>query len=83
MNVVNENIMFLKLLAITTLSLAFLVGCVESPWLQNHDGTHQAKQIHTNNFESNYIICRRCVEHTRLDTSLKNNYEVNENGDKN
>ena len=60
----SKNLTNLKLMTIALVLLAALSGCAKSHMLP--DDTYEAKQIQNSGLESTYVICKKCVDYTKL-----------------
>ena len=60
----SKNLTNLKLMTIAFVLLAALSGCSKSHMLP-YD-TYEAKQVQNSGLESTYVICKKCVDYTKL-----------------
>ena len=60
----SRNLANLKLMTIAFVLLAALSGCAKSHMLP--DDTYEAKQVQNSGLESTYVICKKCVDYTKL-----------------
>ena len=60
----SKNLANLKLMTIAFVLLAALSGCAKSHMLP--DGTYEAKQVQNSSLESTYVICKKCIDYTKL-----------------
>ena len=59
-----KNLTNLKLMTIAFVLLAALSGCARPRMFP--DDTYEAKQIQNSGLESTYVICKKCMEYTKL-----------------
>lgn len=60
----SKNLANLKLMTIAFVLLVVLSGCAKSHMLP--DDTYEAKQVQNSGLESTYVICKKCVDYTKL-----------------
>jgi hypothetical protein len=59
-----EIFMSVTIFSFSLLFLSFLTGCARSDLPQDHE--YEFKQIRGENFETSYMACKKCPEHTKI-----------------
>jgi hypothetical protein len=60
----------LKAVGILMFVATFLIGCSNSKIQPNYEYEH--KQVQQSNFETTYLICKNCIDYTKINKGEKN-----------
>jgi hypothetical protein len=60
----------LKLMSILMFVATFLIGCSNSRMQPDYEYKH--KQVQRGNFETTYVICKRCLTYTKINKGENN-----------